>query len=157
MDHDRAQNCSRPGEGYLAALGYLQIGTGSLSLLMSLMLFFQMMFSESALLNPSTAFDSSSDLLDRLIATYVSLQLSIGWLAGGLQLASGICCLQARHPRFVLAASLVNIANFPHGTMAGILMLLALRRPDLQHGFASSPVADSVPELPHEGVLQIID
>jgi hypothetical protein len=36
-------------------------------------------------------------------------------------------------------------------------MLLALRRPDLQHGFASSPVADSVPELPHEGVLQIID
>ena len=59
MDDVRAQTLSRPGDGYLAALGYLQIGTGSLSLMMSLMLFFQAMFSHSEMLNPAIAFDSS--------------------------------------------------------------------------------------------------
>jgi hypothetical protein len=136
MDDVRAQTFSRPGDGYLAALGYLQIGTGSLSLMMSLMLFFQAMFSHSELLSPATAFDSSSDLLDRAIATYVSLQLSIGWLAGALQLAAGICCVHARNPRLVWVASLVSLANFPHGTMAGLLTILALRRPELTPGFA---------------------
>ncbi len=136
MDDVSAPTFSRPGEGYLTALGYLQIGTGSLSLLMSLMLFFQAMFSHSELLNPVVAFDSSFDLLDRAIATYVSLQLSIGWIAGALQLAAGICCLHGRHLRLVGVASLVSLANFPHGTMAAILMVLALRRRDLAHGFA---------------------
>ena len=157
MDDDRAQNFPRPGEGYLAALGYLQIGTGSLSLLMSLMLFFQVMFGHSEMLNPVTAFDSSFDLIDRAIATYVSLQLSIGWLAGGLQLAAGICCLHARHPRLVWAASIVNIANFPHGTMAGILMILALRRPDLTHGFPPHVTGSTVTALAPEGVIQVLD
>jgi hypothetical protein len=138
MDEVRAQNFSRPSDGYLAALGYLQIGTGSLSLMMSLMLFFQALFSHSELLNPATAFDSSFDLLDRAIATYVSLQLSIGWVAGALQLAAGICCLHARRPRLVWLASLVSLANFPHGTMAALLTILALRRPDLAHAFEAA-------------------
>jgi len=141
MDDVRAQTLTRPGDGYLAALGYLQIGTGSLSLMMSLMLFFQALFSHSELLNPATAFDSSFDLLDRAIATYVSLQLSIGWVAGALQFAAGICCVQARRPRLVWVASLVSLANFPHGTMAALLVILALRRPDLRHDFAARTTA----------------
>ena len=136
MDDVRAQTLSRPGDGYLAALGYLQIGTGSLSLMMSLMLFFQAMFSHSEMLNPAIAFDSSVDLLDRAIATYVSLQLSIGWVAGALQLAAGICCLHSSHSRLVWLASLVSLGNFPHGTMAAILMLLGLRRAEVVHAFA---------------------
>lgn len=135
MDDVRAQTLSRPGESGLAALGYLQIGTGSLSLLMSLMLLFQAMFSHSELLSPATAFDSSSDLVDRAIATYVSLQLSFGWIAGSLQLAAGIACLHARNLRLVWTASLVSLANFPHGTMAAILMVVTLRRPDLDQVF----------------------
>lgn len=136
MDDVQSQPLSRPGDGYLAALGYLQIGAGSLSLLMSLMLFFQAMFSHSALLSLATAFDSSFDLLDRAIASYVALQLSIGWVAGGLQLAAGICCLRGTTPRLVWAASLVSLANFPHGTIAAVPMILALRRPGLTPGFA---------------------
>lgn len=141
MDDVRAQSFSRPSDGYLAALGYLQIGTGSLSLMMSLMLFFQAMFSHSELLSPATALDSSFDLLDRAIATYVSLQLSVGWIAGALQLAAGICCLNARNRRLVWFASIVSLANFPHGTMAALLMVLALRRPDLTHGFEPRALA----------------
>lgn len=135
MDDVRAQTFSRPGEGFLAALGYLQIGTGVLSLTMSLMFFFQALFSHSELLNPALAFDSSSELIDRAIATYVSLQLTIGWLAGTLQLLAGVCCLRGRRPRFVGAAALVSLANFPHGTMAAILMLISLRRPEIAQAF----------------------
>ncbi len=137
MDDVRVQSLSRPGDGYLAALGYLQIGTGSLSLLMSLMLFFQAMYSHSELLSPVTAFDSSFDLMERAIATYVSMQLSIGWVAGGLQFAAGLCCLHACRPRLVWVASLVSLANFPHGTMAAILMLVGLQRAEITHAFAT--------------------
>ena len=135
MNHAPTQALSRPGEGYLAALGYLQIGTGVLSLTMSLMLLFQAMFSHPELLNPATAFSSSADLVDRAIATYVSLQLSFGWVAGGLQLAAGICCLRASRPRLIWLASVVSLANFPHGTMAAILVLLGLRRTEVVSAF----------------------
>lgn len=140
MDDVQSQQLSRNGDGYLAALGYLQIGAGSLSLLMSLMLFFQATFSHSELLALATVFDSSFDLLDRAIAIYVALQLSIGWVAGGLQLAAGICCLRRRNPRLVWAASLISLANFPHGTIAAIVMILALRRPGLTYGFATRAI-----------------
>ncbi len=129
--HSRSQS----GDGYLAAVGYLQIGAGSLSLMMSLMLVFQVMFGHSELLNPAVAFDSSSDLLDRAIATYVSLQLTVGWLAGALQLAAGVCCLRAKHQRFIGVASLVSLANFPHGTLAAVTVLFALRRPEVAQTF----------------------
>ena len=141
MDDVRAQTLPRPGDGYLSALGFLQIGTGSLSLMMSLMLFLQAVSGHSELLNPATALDSSFDLLDRAIAAYVSLQLSVGWVAGALQLAAGICCVPARHPRLVWSASFVSLANFPHGTLAGLLVILALRRPDLRHGFTTRVTA----------------
>jgi hypothetical protein len=136
MEHVQSSEISRPGEGYLSALGYLQVGTGILSLTMSLMLFFQALFSHSELLNPATAFDSSSDLIDRAIATYVTLQLTLGWIAGALQLAAGLCCLRGRNLRLVWAASLINLANFPHGTMAAILMVLTLRRAEVIDSFA---------------------
>lgn len=137
MDDVRVHTLSRPGEGYLAALGYLQIGTGALSLTMSLMALFQAMFSHAEALNPATIFGSSSDLIDRGIATYVALQLTIGWVAGALQLAAGLCCLRSSHPRLVWAASLVSVGNFPHGTMAAILMLVSLRRTEVVHAFAT--------------------
>lgn len=136
MDQSTPQSAVRGGDGYLAALAYLQIGTGILSLTMSLMFLFQGLFVDSALLHPSIAFSTSGDLLDRLIAGYVSLQLSVGWVAGSLQLAAGICCLQARRGRFVCAAALVSLANFPHGTMAAILTLTGLRRPEVGAAFA---------------------
>ena len=137
MDDVRAETFSRPGDGYLAALGYLQIGAGCLSLTMSLMLFFQAIFSHSELLNPAIAFEAGSSLIDRAIATYVSLQLSLGWLAGALQLAAGLCSLRGRHPRLVWFASLVSLANFPHGSMAAILVLLGLRRPEVAQSFSA--------------------
>ncbi len=137
MDDVRAHALSRPGEGYLAALGYLQIGTGILTLTMSLMALFQAVFSHAEMLNPATIFASSPDLIDRAIATYVAMQLTFGWVAGGLQLAAGLSCLRSRHPRFVWVASLVSLGNFPHGTMAAILMLLGLRRAEVAHAFAT--------------------
>jgi len=123
-----SQGSLRLGDGYQAALGLLQIGTGTLSLLMSLMLYAQAILGHSELLHPINGLSSSNDLFDRLIATYVLVQLTFGWIAGALQLTSGICCLRSRHPRLVCAASLVNLANFPHGMMSGMLMLVALRR-----------------------------
>ncbi len=88
MDDVRVHPLPRPGEGYLAALGYLQIGTGALTLTMSLLAFTQAMFGQAGVFNPTTIFASSSDLIDRAIATYVALQLTLGWVAGGLQLAA---------------------------------------------------------------------
>ena len=135
MDHVHPQSASRGDDGYLSALAYLQIAAGTLSLTMSLMFIFQALFIHTPLLNPALAFSSTADLLDRAIATYVSLQLTIGWLAGALQLAAGYCCLKARHCRLVYAASLVSLANFPHGTMSAILTLTALRRPEVAAAF----------------------
>lgn len=136
MDDARAHPLSRPGEGYLAALGYLQIGTGVLTLTMSLLAFSQTMFGQAEVLNPATIFSSSSDLIDRAIATYVALQLTLGWVAGGLQLAAGWCCLRGSHPRLVWLASAVSLGNFPHGTVAALLMLLSLRRAEVVQAFA---------------------
>lgn len=131
MHEVRAHTFSRPGDGYLAALGYLQIGTGVLSLTMSLMALTQAMLSHSEFLNPATAFSHSSNPIDRVIAAYVILQLTFGWLAGSLQVAAGISCLRSRRPRLVLAASVLSLANFPHGTLAAILTLHGLSRPEI--------------------------
>lgn len=135
MDDVRAHPLPRPGEGYLAALGYLQIGTGALTLTMSLLAFTQALFGQAEVFNPATIFASSSDPFDRAIATYVALQLTVGWVAGGLQLAAGICCLRASHPRLVWLASVVSLGNFPHGTVAALLMLLSLRRAEVVQAF----------------------
>lgn len=135
MDHVHPQSASRGDDGYLAALAYLQIGSGILSLTMSLMFIFQALVIHTPLLDPALAFSSTANLLDRAIATYVSLQLTIGWVAGSLQLAAGYFCLKASRSRFVHAASLVSLANFPHGTMSAILTLTALRRPEVTGAF----------------------
>ena len=136
MDDVQARTLSRPGEGYLAALGYLQIGTGALTLTMSLLALTQAMLGQAEVFNPATAFASSSDLIDRAIATYVALQLTLGWVAGGLQLAAGMRCLRASHPRLVWLASVISLGNFPHGTVAAILMLLSMRRAEVVQAFA---------------------
>ena len=131
MEDVRATSLSRPGEGHLTALGYLQIGTGSLTLAMSLLTLGQAMFSHAELFHPSRVFNYSSDFFDRFIAAYVILQLTFGWLAGALQLAAGICCLRCRHPRLMWIASIASLVNFPNGTMASILMLHGLTRPEI--------------------------
>jgi len=113
MDHVHPQSASRGDDGYLAALAYLQIGSGILSLTMSLMFIFQALFVHTPLLDPALAFSSTANLLDRAIATYVSLQLTVGWIAGSLQLAAGCCCLRARRCGLVYTASVVSLANFP--------------------------------------------
>lgn len=128
MDDVHPHSLSRPGDGYLAALGYLQIGAGAFTLLMSLMALIQGLMGSAELLDPVKVFGLSTGFFDRAIATYVSLQLSFGWVAGLLQLAAGICCLNARRPGFVAVASVVSLANFPHGTMTAILMLHGLNQ-----------------------------
>lgn len=135
MDNVHTQAASRGNDGYLAALAYLQIAAGALSLTMSLMFIFQAIFIHTPLLDPALAFSSTANLLDRAIATYVSLQLTIGWVAGSLQLAAGYFCLKARRCQLVHVASLVSLANFPHGTMSSILTLTALRRPEVAEAF----------------------
>ncbi len=137
MDDVRAHPLPRPGEGYLAALGYLQIGTGALTLTMSLLAFSQAMFGAAEVLSPTMIFASSADVIDRAIATYVALQLTLGWVAGGLQLAAGLWCLRGSHPRLVWLASVVSLGNFPHGTVAAILMLLSMRRAEVAQAFAT--------------------
>jgi hypothetical protein len=135
MDEIHAHSVSEPGDGYLAALGYLQIGTGSLTLVMSLMAFSQWLLGNAELLDPTKVFGLANGFIDRAIAAYVSLQLSLGWAAGALQLAAGICCLRGRRPRLVWMASFVSLANFPHGTMAAILMLHALCHGEISLAF----------------------
>lgn len=127
MDDVHPHPVARSGDGSLTALGYLQIGTGTLTIVMSLMAFAQAMLNHAELLDPMRVFGLSTGFLNQSIATYVSLQLSLGWIAGALQLAAGICCLHDRRPRFVTAASVVSLCNFPHGTMAAILMLQSMR------------------------------
>jgi hypothetical protein len=126
MDDVDPHSASRTDTDYSTALGYLQIGTGSLTLLMSFMAFCQWALGHGEMLNLGEVFGLSSGLLDRAISAYVSLQLSLGWIAGGLQLAAGACCLSGRRQRFVGVASLVSLLNFPHGTMAAILTLNGL-------------------------------
>lgn len=136
--HDApAHPAAHAGEGSLTALGYLQIGTGALTLMMSLMAGTQWLLGNADLLDPAKIFGLANGLLDQAIAAYVSLQLSLGWIAGALQLVAGICCLNGRRPRFVTAASIVSLANFPHGTMAAILMLHGLRHREITQAFQS--------------------
>ncbi len=129
MDTVRGQDDTRPDAGNLAALGYLQVGTGALTVMMSLMALMQALVGHHELLHPARAFDHSTDLFDRAIAAYVLLQLTLGWLAGGLQIAAGIACTRGKPSRLVWIASFVSLANFPHGTLAAFFTLLALRRP----------------------------
>jgi hypothetical protein len=135
MEDVRPPALASPAEGQLIALGYLQIGTGTLTVMMSLLALSQLLFGSLEMLNPARAFTHSADFFDRAIATYVVLQLTVGWIAGGLQLAAGRCCLRGRGSRLVALASVVSLINFPHGTVAAILMLWALGRPEIAHAF----------------------
>lgn len=137
MDDVPASELEQSGEGQLTALGYLQIGTGSLTVLMSLLAVAPVMMGSSGLFDPVKMFSYASGPLDRLIAGYVLLQLTLGWVAGGLQLAAGSYCLRGKRPRLVGFASLVSLINFPHGTVAAILMLHGLRRPEIAQAFRS--------------------
>lgn len=143
MEDLRASPDFQPGEGQLTALGYLQIGTGCLTVLMSILALAQMLLGPTELFNPANAFNYSSDLFDRAIAAYVILQLTVGWVAGGLQLASGCCCLRCKRPRLVYAASLVSLINFPHGTVAALLMLSGFGRPEIAHAFREHAAASA--------------
>lgn len=128
MDTVHEREVSRPDAGHLAALGYLQVGTGALTVTMSLMALVQVLLGHHELFNPARAFDHSTHLFDRAIAAYVLLQLTLGWIAGGLQLAAGIHCMRAKPSRLVWIASLVSLVNFPHGTLAAFFTLMAVRR-----------------------------
>lgn len=97
---------------------------------MSLMALTQVLAGHHQLFNPARAFDHATDLLERAIAAYVLLQLTLGWVAGGLQLAAGICCMRGQATRLVWIAAVVSLANFPHGTLAAIFTLLGLMRID---------------------------
>ncbi len=134
MDTVRGQDDTRPDAGNLTALGYLQIGTGALTVTMSLMALMQALFGHHELFNPARAFDHSTDLFDRAIAAYVLLQLTLGWVAGGLQIAAGISCMRGHPARLVWIASFVSLVNFPHGTLAAFFTLLALSRTHLANG-----------------------
>ena len=135
MDDVRAPGHEQSGEGQLAALGYLQLGTGSLTVLMSVMALAQTLAGPSGLFDPAKLFSYSSDLFDRAIAAYVLLQLTLGWVSGGLQLVAGSCCLRGKGPGLVRLASLVSLVNFPHGTVSGLLMLHGLGRPEIARAF----------------------
>lgn len=139
MDTVHEHPVSRPDAGHLAALGYLQIGTGVLTITMSLMALVQVVLGHHELFNPARAFDHSTDLFDRAIAAYVLLQLTLGWVAGGLQLAAGLHCMRANPSRLVWVASIVSLANFPHGTIAAIFTLLCLARIETGDGKGTDP------------------
>ncbi len=109
-----------------------------LTVTMSLMALLQAIIGHSELLNPMRAFDHAADLLDRAIAAYVLLQLTLGWVAGALQIAAGRHCMRGNASRLVWIASWVSLVNFPHGTIAAIFTLLALFR----HDFAEQPSAE---------------
>ena len=128
MDTVQTHDVSRPDSGHLLALGYLQVGTGALTVTMSVMALWVALFVSSELFNPARAFDHSTAFFDRILAAYVLLQLTFGWVAGGLQFASGCCCMKSRHTRLVWIASVVNLVNIPHGAIAGIFTLLLGRR-----------------------------
>ncbi|MBL9202449.1 MAG: hypothetical protein JNL39_18205 [Opitutaceae bacterium] len=131
MDTVHDSEVSRPDAGHLAALGYLQVGTGVLTVTMSLMALVQVLLGHHELFNPARAFDHSTDLFDRAIAAYVLLQLTLGWVAGGLQLAAGVHCMRGNRSRLVWVASVVSLVNFPHGTIAAIFTLLGLTRAEM--------------------------
>ncbi len=134
MDTVQGDEVSRPDAGHLAALGYLQVGTGGLTITMSVMALLQALLGHHELFNPARAFDHSTDLFDRAIAAYVLLQLTLGWVAGGLQLAAGIQCMRANPSRLVWIASFVSLVNFPHGTIAAFFTLLGLSRAGIADG-----------------------
>lgn len=128
METEPRHDDSRADPGHLLALGYLQVGTGALTVTMSLMALFVAVFVSSELFHPARAFDHSTSFFDRILAAYVLLQLSFGWIAGGLQLASGCCCMKSRPTRLVWISSVVNLINIPHGALAGIFTMLGIRR-----------------------------
>ena len=124
----------RRGEGYLAFLGYLQILTGALSVLFSASAVLTGL-ADTSLLNPADTAGDSRGWFMALVSGYISLQMTVGWIPGALQIAAGICCLRRRAPGFVIFASWVNLVSFPHGTTTALLVLYGISRRDLLHGF----------------------
>jgi len=128
MDTVQNHDGARSDAGHLLALGYLQVGTGALTVTMSLMALFVAVFVSSELFNPARAFDHSTTFFDRILAAYVLLQLTFGWVAGGLQFAAGCCCMKSRPTRLVWVSCVVNLINIPHGAIAGIVTLILGRQ-----------------------------
>ena len=125
----------RRGEGYLAFMGYLQILTGTLSVLFSATAVLTGL-GDSSLLNPAATAGDANGWFMAILTGYITLQMTVGWIPGLLQIAAGVCCLRHRAPGFVTFASWVNLVNFPHGTTTSLMMLYGISRWDLLHGFA---------------------
>jgi|GEM_PF-1685027 len=132
---------SPPGEGYLSFVGYLQIVAGVLTMLFSLFgMALAFAADEGSWLNPAAVYDAYEGtaegvVLLKLTATYVAVQLVLGWAFGLLLIVAGAFCLKPRAKRFVAAAAIINLVNFPHGTTVGILVLHGLGRPGVVQAF----------------------
>lgn len=127
------------GVGYLYFMGYLQIGVGVLTIAFSALGIIQGLSSFPGLLSPSAVLDSASGWLVPILWAYMSFQISFGWIFGLLMIVAGVCCLLRRTRGFVATAAWMNLANFPHGTTAAIMMLHGLSRPGIAGAFEDAP------------------
>ena len=119
-------------------MGYLQILTGALSVLFSAFAVLTGL-GDRSLLNPAVTAGDATGWFMALVIGYITLQMTVGWVSGALQVAAGICCLRHRAPGFVIFASWVNLVSFPHGTTTALLMLYGISRRDLLRGFGRRP------------------
>jgi len=147
----------RRGAGYLHFAGLLQIIAGTLSLAFSALgSSVAMAFGVENLFDPRAAADRFAGDgvagLGNLVAEFAAFQASYGWIFGLLLVVAGICTMRLRARRFIWTSTLVNLANFPHGTTVALLTWHGLTRPGVARAFdaASSDGADEgVPRSVH--------
>ncbi|MCH7228261.1 hypothetical protein [Haloferula sp. A504] len=129
------------GSGYLYFVGVLQIGTGILSILFSVLGLIHASSADAAgLLNPHAVehlfAGHGSEGWNSLVAGLVSLHITYGWILGLLLITAGICCIRRRARRFVWTSTLLNLVNFPHGTTAALMTWHGLTRNRISSAFA---------------------
>ncbi|WP_193212612.1 hypothetical protein [Luteolibacter marinus] len=130
----------RRGEGYLVFMGYLQIVTGALTLLFSLMVMAHAWaVSDTVLMSPARIFhafgSADADLFTKMVAAYMSFQVMFGWILGLGTILAGIWSLNCRARRWVTAMAVLNLINFPHGTTVAIMVLHGMTRPGIAGAF----------------------
>lgn len=127
------------GVGYLTFMGYFQVGIGVLTLLFSAFAIFQGTVIDPLPFKPESVTDASRGFWGRLIVSYIAFQMFFGWLLGVMMILAGTGCLQLRGRTLVTISTWLNFINFPHGTMAAILMFIGLGQPEVLNAFDHPP------------------
>lgn len=128
------------GQGYLTAMGYLQIVAGALTVLFSCLAMLKAStLSGTVLMSPAAIHEAFGGFagggFTKFMAGYMSFLVMFGWILGLMMISAGIASLKCRGRYWIGFVSILNLFSQPLATTVAMMMLHGLTRPRITAAF----------------------